>query len=391
MRVALVAFAVLRFGLRLELGPEFDSNANRPEVGQGKESLAPPVAAFLLRSTARGWLRLSSGASSLRVNLDAGDKWFFAGTGGEDGRATSERRAQDEAVVRLGVEASHRFGERLALSLAGDYWDAFQWNDCPHVPITDVGGNQLFGTSCHRDFRSLGLRAFGSIADGIPGLTLEAGVRSYRWKPDDDLSFLGVGGAATPSARLRFGDAEGSDEGEVRLAMTGRIEWRRYHGLALPPSVSGCRFLGSDPTPICDGGPPRLPGRGDLVASWGLTLSYLGPLLASVGYVIEADHSNTAGASFLYQALTMDLTVPLGWGLTAATRAQLLFFSVGALPSSLYVDDENRNMLLFDLSRELGAGLTLSARYSVFRNAAGASREYLRQLVYLGLTWAHRR
>jgi hypothetical protein len=60
---------------------------------------------------------------------------------------------------------------------------------------------------------------------------------------------------------------------------------------------------------------------------------------------------------------------------------------MGALPASLAVEDENRSALLVDLAREMGAGFTLSARYSLFKNAAGTDRSYLRQLGYLGVTY----
>jgi hypothetical protein len=371
VHAALVAFAVLRFGLRLELGPEFDSNVDRVDVGPQLSTAAadqpavpspPPVSSFLVRATARGTLSLASGKNSLRLALDTGGKWFFA----------SDAHPQDQMVVRATVDGRHRVSDRFAVAIGGEYWDSFQWIDCLPLDKNDPTGAPE--TWCHRDFRQAGLRLLGQLADEVPGLTVEAGVRNYQWKPDDDLSFLGVGGALTPSARWRGRplDADGAAP-EWTLSTTGRIEWRLYHGPAL-------RFAD-------DLGDARLPGRRDLVASWSASLSYLGPLLASAGYLVEADRSNSAGASFLYQALTLQLAFSLGAGITAAARAQLLFFSTGAA-QALYGDDENRNMILFDLSREMGAGFTLAARYSVFRNAAGASREYLRQLVSLGVTWA---
>jgi hypothetical protein len=131
--------------------------------------------------------------------------------------------------------------------------------------------------------------------------------------------------------------------------------------------------------------------REDLVGTWGLTLSYSGPLLASAGYLVENGHSNSAGASYLYQALTLGLTVSMPGKVVGSARAQLLFFSRGTLPVALSVEDENRDAVLLDLSREIGRGFTLRARYAVYRNAAAdLAGGYLRQTIFAGATWEMR-
>lgn len=374
MQLALVALAVMRFGLRLELAPEYDSNVDRVEQGPASTAGAPasgtgassqqapaPVGSFLLQSTARSTLTLAAGANALRLGLDVGGKWFFE----------SDARQQDEVVLRAALDARHRFDRGVTLALAGEYWDAFQWNDCPPLTPTDPTG--VPETWCHRDFRQAGARLVASWARGVPAIAAEVGARGYQWKPDADLSFLGVGAAVTPSARFRQRDRDGEDDTEWTLSSTGRIEQRFYEGPALRS--------------IDDLGDARLPSRRDLVATWSASVSYVGRALWSLGYLVECDRSSSAGESFLYEALTMSLTMPLGRRFTAAGRAQLLFFSSGA-GQALYGEDENRDALTIDLAREMGAGFTLAARYSVFANAAGSTREYLRQLVSLGVTWS---
>jgi hypothetical protein len=110
-----------------------------------------------------------------------------------------------------------------------------------------------------------------------------------------------------------------------------------------------------------------------------------------VRWLVEKDGSTSAEGSYLYQAVTLSLTMPVAAKIVAALRGQLLFFSSGTLPTSLAVEDENRDAVLADLSRELGRGFTLHARYAVYRNAtATTSATYLRQLVWLGATWETR-
>src|SRR5207302_875265 len=119
-------FAVLRLGLRLELSPEYDSNVDRVEEGpplvvsaadgsrqQVTVDVPPPVGSFLLRTTARGTLSLTSGRNALRLSLDLGGKWFFS----------SAARQQDQVVLRTALDVHRRFGEHTTLGLTGDYWD----------------------------------------------------------------------------------------------------------------------------------------------------------------------------------------------------------------------------------------------------------------------------
>lgn len=367
MRLALVAFALLRLGLRLEGGPEYDSNANHVRTPAPGSSDVSPTPSWLARLTARGRLDWKDGkGSALRLTLDLGGRLFF------DGAA----RPQDVLVARLGAEARTTVGARTTLGLALDYHDAFQYRRCDPFIITDERG-QLFADDsfCHRDFRLASLRGTATVRDGAPAITFEAAARGYQWKPDADLSFAAASFAAIPSLLLRTG---GDDEHEWSASVAGRVEWRRYAGRALASAT--------DLAP--DQGGPR---RTDTVVSLAATLSYFGPLFASAGWLIEADRSTSFDGSYLYQALTLETAMPMGAGLMLGARAQLLFFENGFLPRSLSVEDENRNSFMVDLSRDFAYGLSLRARYALYRSAAGDEGQgYERHLGSLLLTFQPR-
>ena len=382
MRVALVAFALLRLGMRLDAGPEFDSNANHVD---NPRSVAldplrydvPPVSGLLVRSTARGTLAWSEGQSAANLRLDLGGKLFFDRSGpstyawGFD--LVRAREAQDVFVVRLAGDLLRDVG-RLSLALGADYHEAVQWNNCPYTKsyvVTDPIVN-INDTSCHRDFRQGALRGSVTVRDGAPSLVAEVGVRGYEWKPDEDQSFLGVGGALTPAVALHAGVRRQHD---VQLAATGRLEWRSYFG----PALLSDKDLGS----------PGSPRRSDVVASLGLRASYFGAIFAAAGWSVETDRSTSVGGSYLYQALTLDAVVPLPARFSVGARGQLLYFRNGSLPPSLAVEDENRNALMLDVSHVFDHGLSLRARYQLFWAPGSGTTVsgYLRQVGTLSLAW----
>jgi hypothetical protein len=363
---SLVALSVLRLGLRLEVAPEYDTNANRVE----ESAPASPVATFLVRGAARGRLAYTRGPFALRVSLDGGTKIFVS----------DAARAQDTAVVRALVDAGRRF-ERGSVQVAGEYLDSFQWNACP------AGDTE---NACHRDLRLATLRLGGAIVDGDGGarqLGIEGSVRRYEWKPAPDQSFLGLGAQLAPSLRLlRTGEDE--ERHDLSLGISGRVEWRRFDGGALLTATD----LGGDPDATVAGGPfagTARPRRSDLAATLGLSLAYTGRVVAGAGWLVETDRSNSVDGTYLFQMVTARLAVPLPARFTVAMRAQLLFFASGRLSSALAADEENRDALLLDVAREMGAGFTLSARYLVVRSASGdTGHDYLRQVVSLSLAWS---
>jgi len=382
VRVALVAFALLRLGMRLDAGPEFDSNTNHVDNPRSValDPLrydAPPVSGLLVRSTARGTLAWSEGNSAAHLRLDLGGKLIFDRSGpstyawGYD--LVRAREAQDVFVARLAGDLRREVG-RLSLALGADYHEAVQWNDCPNTKsyvVTDPIVN-IDHSSCHRDFRQGALRGGVIVHDGAPSLAAEVLVRGYEWKPFYDQSFLGVGGALTPGVALHAGVRRQHD---VQLEASGRVEWRSYAG----------KVLVSDKDPPAD----SAPRRSDLVASLGLRASYFGAIFAAAGWSVETDRSTSFGGSYLYQALTLDAVVPLPARFSLGARGQLLYFRNGSLPPSLAVEDENRNALMLDAAHVFDHGLSLRARYQLFwaPSSGDTIAGYLRQVGTLSLAW----
>src|SRR5262245_18858595 len=116
----------MRLALRLEVGPEYDSNANHVrDPSPGSQDDVHPASSFLARVTTRGRLSWSDGAgSSLRLNLDLGGRFFFA----------PEAAPQDVAVLRFTGDARTTAGRSTVLSLSGDYLEAFQFLGCGTPP-----------------------------------------------------------------------------------------------------------------------------------------------------------------------------------------------------------------------------------------------------------------
>jgi GNAT superfamily N-acetyltransferase len=74
---SIVVLAVMRLALKLDLGPEYDSNAKRAEVIEGATNADRPIGSALMRTTARAGLIWQKGISTMRLNGTLGGKLFF--------------------------------------------------------------------------------------------------------------------------------------------------------------------------------------------------------------------------------------------------------------------------------------------------------------------------
>ncbi|MSP62046.1 MAG: hypothetical protein EXR72_17280 [Myxococcales bacterium] len=383
----LVAFAVLRFGLRLELGPEFDSNANRaetfarpPAVPPG-EALPSPIASALLRTTASSTLAWVSGRNTLRLGATLGGKLFFA----------PAAAPQDVVVIQAAADDTLRAGETL-LGIGADYYDATQRSDCAARTSTayqaPVGATVAVPDASCRDFRAGGPRARVTALLGDFDLTADLGARAFRWKSDDSFSFdsLTAGLAAAGHFAAGGPQNENGNEQEWDLGVTARTELRTYHGLRL--------------TSASDTGSPNAYHRldADLLASaW---LSFAGrlglPLLASASYTFDHNFSTSYGLNYQRHLVVLKLGANLPWKLSATAKAQLTFTSYaeplqltsGTNIVPLTIEDESRDAYVFDLDRPLGVGFSLSLRYSLYRNGvSNATLGYLRHVASLGVAY----
>ncbi len=373
--LSLAALAVVRFGLTLSLGPEYDSNANRAEAVAGTMSADTPTGSFLLRST--GALRLTwrTDNNQLRVTLGAGGKIFF-------NPAVFD---QDVFALTIGAEDRVRVARFMHLGVAGDYYDAWQ------LPVAPFRA---------RDFRSGSALGRIYFVDPLGEVALSGGYRGFQYKPDPYFDFQAAQVTAYAVARLVFG---ANGDHELDVAATYHMERRWFNGVvelfADPPKMSP-----SDP-PCAYGYPIAercLVAGTDQRADWwhegGIELTYVGPLLVGVGYGLQLNLSNSFGQSLLRHIVTLKISYRFPWSVYATLKAQLyasVYLDPVLLDTDIHtltfvtIEDENRNNVIIDLERPIGStGLAVNARYSVFTNELSPSPvSFLRQVVYLGLTY----
>ena len=373
--------ALLNLTLRLELGPEYDTNANRSEVVAGAVNADPPVQSALTRTTARLGVVYKTRRNLVKAQVGFGSKVFF----------NPKVFDQDVVVGQGSLEDHVTLDRKSQLTLHGDYYDAYQHL----VPSTC--------TDClrRRDFRTgqggVRLTAF----DGPGTFWIGGAYRGFQYKPDAYFDFqspVGEVGAAV-SERLGTDDAPH----DLTLSASYRVERRFYSGVQqLRSDMPQC----APDLPLADGclvdGTKK---RADWFHEAGVELTYVGVLLASLGYAIQLDQSNSFGQSLLRHIVTLKLAYRLPWQLYATAKLQLLVSDgldrvvLDTQVSNLTfatIEDENRNAVILDLERDIplkgarhgGQRLSIDARYSFFASTLGAQQtSYRRHLAYLGLTY----
>jgi hypothetical protein len=380
--LSFAALAVVRFGLTLSLGPEYDSNANRAEsVADAQSSPDTPTPSFLLRT--QGTLRMTwrTDANALRLYATAGGKIFF-------NPAVFD---QDTLVLSVGGEDRVRVARFVHLAVIGDYYDAFQ------LPVSPYRA---------RDFRSGSLLGRIYFADRLGEVALSGGYRGFQYKPDPYFDFQAGQATAYAVARLVFG---ANDDHELDLAASYHMERRWFAGVvelfadpqdplgSPPPAI---------PLPPCAYGHPiaqrclvaGIDQRRDWFHETGVELTYVGAFLVGVGYGLQLNLSNSFGQSLIRHIVTLKLAYRFPWSLYATLKAQLYasnFLDPVLLDQRfnamtfVTIEDENRNNVIVDLERPIGSsGLAINARYSIFTNEISPSPvSFLRQVVYLGLTY----
>jgi hypothetical protein len=377
--LSFAALAVVRFGLTLSLGPEYDSNANRAEsVADAQSSPDTPTGSFLLRT--QGTLRMSARTESnvLRLYATAAGKIFF-------NPAVFD---QDTFVLSLGGEDRARVTRFLHLGIAADYYDAWQ------LPVSPYRA---------RDFRSGSTVGRIYFVDALGEVALSGGYRGFQYKPDPYFDFQAGQVSAYAVARRVFG---ANQDHELDIAANYHMERRWYGGVVElfadpPPDPAGPM-----PPPPCAYGQPIaqrcLIAGTDQRRDWwhegGIELTYVGRILVGVGYGAQLNLSNSFGQSLLRHIVTLKVSYRFPWSLYATLKAQL-YTSVYLDPVLLdqrvstltfvTIEDENRNNVIIDLERPIGdTGLAVNARYSIFTNEISPSPvSFLRQVVYLGLTY----
>jgi hypothetical protein len=371
----LVALAVLKLTLRLDLGPEWDSNANRAEIVQGAQVTDVPTASFLVRTTGRGTLVWRKGNNVLRASTLLGGKIFF----------NAAVQDQNMFVAQAGVEDRVRVRQWLEMGVLGEYYDATQQSS------EFGGGCSVVSCDRHRDFRSGGAVARVGFLDDPGSLVLMGGYRGFQWKPDPLFDFDAAQATVLAGVRIYAGPPD--REHEIDLTASYHLENRIYNGLleinTCTPGMaltSSCIQFGGEK-------------RADFFHEGTLELTWLRVVLVSAAYSLQVNTSNSFGQSLLRHIVTAKLATRLPWELYVTLKGQLLvtrYLDPVLLDRQvnsqtfISIEDENRNAVVADLERPLGrSGLAINARYSFYTNELTAAPvTFLRHVVYLGLSYS---
>lgn len=324
-----------------EVGPEYDSNANRAD--QGRADADPVQGSFLLRAQASGQLQYQRGRHGLRVQLSLGGKQFFA--------SSPAVQDQNVGVIQLGYEEAVQLG-RLRLGGVLDYYDAYQQAAASSGRARDV---RTGGT---------GLRLSGAAVlarlhqlDGDVDLTGQY----FQYKPDAAYSFVAPSLAARLRLRLHAGDPELGHDFE--LSLRGRVDGRSY-------------FLGD--------------GRLDAYGELGVGLSWIGPVLLQAGYALQVNPTGQLGPDgYQRHAVSAKVAARLPGEVYLTVKGQIT--TAGVVPTATI--DEDRSLAMVDLQRALPRGFTLSCRYTGFFNVGWfgpPATDYQRHTVYLGVGYRFR-
>lgn len=248
----------------------------------------------------------------------------------------------------------------------------------------------LGSTAPARAFRTLSGAALVTLhGDRDRQVTVDAGVRDVRYKPDPDHDWRGpsLGLALTLPLWTSLDDTRA-----LELEVSARADARAYAGLAL---ISLCP-PGEPLETACVA--PSDQARQDLVQTASVEVTYTGGAVWSAGYTFTRDASTSLGQSLQRHRLNLAGTVllPAEVYLTTTLTLQAEQYRDGLLiaedvtgQSFTTLDDDNRSSLQLRAARGLGHGLAVELRLAGWRDLGGdAGARFRRGLVGLGLTWS---
>jgi len=355
----------------VESGVEYDSNVHRVEVDPDDPSVAP-VAVPLARA----------GGHVDGAGQALGGRWAFAGES-LIRKVLGDDLGEDVGVLAVDGRWDHQLGARRARAGArATYYD---------VVALDTGdGARAFAIGAADAQLAL------AGEDGARVL-VSAGVRDFRYKPDDDFDWRGPAfGARFATTVWRAAGEDGADTAEeatatLELAAAYRLERRGFRGLGF---ANGCA-PGEPVDPACFV-PTDLP-RVDLHHLAEAELTYTGGVVATGGYQLTVNDSSSYGQSLVRHRLTGSITAELPGQVyaTAMIALQLdqyldplLLARDVSSQTFTSIDDENRSLLSVRLSRHLGHGWTAEARWGFSADSlSGDDLEFRRHVVYGGVTW----
>jgi hypothetical protein len=355
------------YTLRAELGPELDTNAHRTEIINVPGTVNPPVVSSPL---ARAVL-----SGSLSDVVGDGHQVAMSATLAAKIFEKPEARDEDVGIAESTLMWRAPLGARSALALSGAYYEAFQ-REAP-APV--------FGDE-RRDFRSItpSARLIGAVSEHVD-LGLGAGYRLFVFKPDQSFDF----NAPTASVDMRWARETEDGAADWEAAVRAVYERRAFDGAPFVEPAT-CKM----PCPPLPGAGTRL----DHFATAGLDLSRTGArLLVGVGYALHLNFSNSFGETVTRHFLDAHAAASLPLDFYVALRAEIVFAyykdHVPVAPNMAgstfaSIEDENRNSVRVDLSRNLTDRLQIIARYSFYANSSTAnSVTYRRQTALLSLAY----
>jgi hypothetical protein len=228
-----------------------------------------------------------------------------------------------------------------------------------------------------------------------------------KWVDDDDRAYAdyggGVGLSIGPFWRTRldlragylafdyFPDSDFSEQGPVFSATVISSPWRKQTIFAgyrlLPQFYQGPQIYYPDGTTSGQ--------RFDWYHVVSAGYSWQGPVVLSATYSFIYDNSNAYGESLLRHRVEVLAGFSLPWELYLVATGALQFTS---FPGGLYLspelllleDDDDLDEISVKISRDLGKGFGLEARYGYYRNDLQQNGlTYERQVAYVGVVYRH--
>lgn len=368
-----------RWAVRVELGPELDTNPARvTDEDEDSYGGSSQTAAPLLRLVAGSDLRWSVGRHRLAASVGGGGKLHLT----DDGRLSDE-------IVGQGSLAWTVLGERVGWRLEGQYYDVSLRQP---VDAIDCGGPR---PPCPppRDFR-IGLASTSLlIGRGSTRGTLTVGYSGLEFKRDRSFSHHGLRLGAELRQGLRSGRGDATTDWGLGARYFATVRFFGGLGAVAARCPNRDEFDCAEPGDF---------DRRDMNHQASLSLDYLGGAAARLFYTVEINRSNSFGESYIRHAIGMQFTSPLVLGvfMTARLVIQLSnfddpLFSQLAQQASVNIDVENRSRLLLHFGRDISRRWALSLRYELYLNESGTNDlggtlpGFLRQTIFFGVRFEY--
>jgi hypothetical protein len=341
-----------RYGLRLELGAEYDSNPTRREAIAGTE----------------GPTLVPSPAARIAIAGDAdhaiGERLQLSLSGGLAARRLTVPSAQPEdLLIGDGHFALSLLGQRWTLAAVGSAYDVIQRADT----IEEA-----------RDFRSLSAGARAIAQFGQNRFFATAGWRWFVFKPDRTFDFAGPTGTVGYRRTPLF-------------TLDGRAEWE----YGVQASIESRRFpAGYCPTLPCN--PMTTLPREDRFGTVEADVTRTADHLIGFGLALQHNDSIRFGETLSRLVAHARLVLLFPWELSLAARAELVAtryedsVPVGHDSQSgtfITIEEEGRSSFRLDLSRPLGQRLEGGVRYTFYTQIpSGGTVRFSRHVGFVYVT-----